>query len=422
MKKYSFLKIISVLLSIITLINVYIFINRDRFNFQKQLAYYELYPSTNKLSINSFSNISENQLAINLNNPLDKLTSWEIRNDSSNFTLHTGPYPIINLSEGVINYTIKPNILSDSLNLLIEYRSNKYYAQNGNTHGNSITILQANLPNTTKADDLTKWQKYHIPITKEEKKELKTILFDSIQIKLTDSSFTKANKIAKYLCKKISSSKGVPDDKMRKLSVFQQYKQALKGRKIWCGIFANIFSLFASEADIINRVVELRHRYGTFNGNIHIFNEYFIKEENRWAALDIMLNNIYYKNANNQLLNAVEVKNCNRWDNSISVLKSNFSDSFLLSPFSQLDAEFFGYYSHDKDLYYYYNINAETIYSIKEKVKRYFFKNPICEIYSDVSIVDNTPFYCKQMFALLEILLLIAFIIIIIINYLFRPT
>ena len=167
-------------------------------------------------------------------------------------------------------------------------------------------------------------------------------------------------------------------------------------------MYANIFCLFASKSKIINRIVELKHNYGTFNENIHAFNEYFIDETKQWATLDIMLNNIAYVDNDGQFMNAVQVKNQQIRNNGNYVLKSNIlsnsKDSVLKISFSKLSDDFNNLYYYDRDLEYYYTTDLKQVYSLFEKTKRYYSQNIWVEKYSDIIIVSNQKFYLKQFF------------------------
>lgn len=397
----KFTKILMVFLTIASILNIYVFFKRDSFSYVKQSSYYELYQNSKNLSINSFNLVNDSTLFIKLNNKTLAPFNWLISNNKSYIHLKSSE-PTITLNEGVWDYTLKSLKIKDSLVLKIEYYPDSFFLNQNSDERNRITIFRSLLPEKEIQNKLERWKHNKIQINDNELIGLKHVLLNQIKIKPLDNNFTKAQKIAQYLCFYISNSKGSPSIKTKHLSVYEQYLSALDHNKIDCGIYANIFSLFASQAGITNRIVEMKHNYGTFNDNIHVFNEYYIDEQQKWATTDIMLNNIAYINSEGELLNAVQLNNTSIANNSVSVLKSRTNlaspDSLIKIPFSNLSQDFFYYYYYDRDLHFYYNTNLKEVYSNVEKAKRYFGKNVWEEFYSDVKIVDNKMFYIKQLF------------------------
>jgi hypothetical protein len=208
-------------------------------------------------------------------------------------------------------------------------------------------------------------------LTAEEEKAVAIILKDSMLINEAESSFQKIKKISDFLYGKIFKSRGLPTDSMMALGVFQQYRAASAGQAIWCGNYAQIFNLFAGAAHIKNRYIESRQTFGNIAGGVHVFNEYWLAEKNKWAAIDIMFNNVAYVDASGNFLNAVEVKNTQPANGAISVLQSSSGDSLVSRPFAHLETDFFDVYGPAKKLYYYYNINFNQVYSFSEKIRRY---------------------------------------------------
>jgi hypothetical protein len=409
-------KIFLLLSSILLIINVYIFINRDSFMDLKQSSYNELYPNYNALSIKSFDVVNDSTLSVKLNNEITKPITWIIKkNGIVNKILSKNP--TLTLDEGISNYNVISSNFKDSLQFKIEYYTDSFFKKLNSNERNRITIFRSKLPSKEILPDVEKWRKNKIAISTEELKSLKLVLENEVEVKNEDSSFTKAQKIIQYLCYNISKAKGTPNATTKNLSVYKQYLAALKNEKIDCGIYANIFSLFATHANITNRIIELKHNYGTFDDNIHVFNEYYMYERKKWAATDIMLNKIAYVGSNGELMNAVQVKNQSINNNGVTVIQSNINavtkDSINKIPFSNLGEEFFNYYCYDRDLCYYYDTNLNNVYSLSERTKRYFIRNDWMEIYSDVKIVDNKLFYVKQFL----IITLFVFIILIAIFY-----
>lgn len=402
---------------VVFLVNIGIFIKRDDFSFEKQSSYYELYPDYKTLSINSFKVLNDSTLQIELNNICTKPVNWSIKVDSVTKNIKSLE-PILTLHQGVFDYNIVSSNFNDSLQLKIEYFPDSFFKKINSDERNRITIFRSKIPENS-ISQFEKWKKNKISISSDELKSLNQVLVNDVGIKPGDDTYIKSQKISKYLCYNISNSKGTPNIQTKNLSVYKQYIAALNHIKIDCGIFAKIFSLFATQANIINRIIELKHNYGTFDSDIHVFNEYYINETQTWAATDIMLNNISYFNTEGDLMNAVQVKNQAKINNANYVLKSNLfansKDSIIRVTFSDLGYEFFNYYYYDRDLCYYYETNLNTVYTVLGKFKRYAKRNVWKETYSDLKVISNELFFLKQffIFSLLALMLitLISFVI-----------
>ncbi len=408
-------KIFLLLSTILLCINIYIFINRDDFAYEQQSAYYELYPDYKTLSIKSFNVINDSTLRIKLNNEFTNPSEWSIKKNNVINKIKSIE-PIITLDQGISDYNIMSSNVQDSLLLKIEYYPDSFFKKINSNERNRVTIFRSKIPENS-SPKLEKWKNNHIDINTDDLKSLNKVLIADVGIKTHDDSYVKAIEIAQYLCFSISNSKGTPSVTTKNLSTYKQYLAALRNEKIDCGIYAKIFSLFASQSNITNRIIELKHNYGTFGENIHVFNEFYIDETKKWATTDIMLNNIAYVDFKGELMNAVQVKNQAITNNAAYVLKSNIfansEDSIIKMPFSDLGEDFNNYYYFDKDLSYYYDTNLNNVYSLSEKTKRYFKKNVWSETYSDVKIINNKLFYLKQFF----ILTLLSFFLVTLISY-----
>ena len=404
-------KLITFLLVALTVVNIFIYLKRDSYTYTKQSSYYELYPVYKDLNIRSFDLVSDSLVRVNTKERTGKASKWVITNrNTGSSTTYTGTDPLFAPRPGIATYNIHSGDYKDSLEFEIEYIPPATLKGGGVSAANRITLFHSDLPVRIKPS-LEKWQQNKLPATARELAAISSVIKDSIKLTASDNSLSKAQKISRYLCSRISAARGIMSDSVLHLSVCEQYYAALASHKIDCGAYSNIFSLFATQAGITNRVIEIQHRYGTFNTNIHLFNEYYIEETGQWAATDIMLNNINYFDAAGKFLNGVEIKNWSRTDSTAYVTQVQAgSDSVSVSRFSNLTPEFFHYYSRDKDLYYYYSNNPGQVYSTSDKLKRYFLKDAWYEVYSDVSIADNKLFYLKQLLLLTWAIIFAVFI------------
>jgi hypothetical protein len=405
-----------ILFLLITGINVYIFFNRDDHAFIKQSSFAELYPVTGNQAARDFKELDDSSISIVLNDPPSKPVNWQVFMDNALLVSVNATEPFFSVQEGIHNYSISAESLPDTIRLKAEYISAKSSIEKDRIGNSGITVFKADLPIASLQHHLDKWKDDEIPVTKTEAEAIQIILKDSIGINDHESTIDKIKKIGGYLGTKLDAAEGNPTSTINGLSVFQQYKASFSGQKLWCGNYAQIFNLFAGSANIRSRVVHIGRNFGGLNGNVHIFNEYFIPELKQWAALDLLFNNIMYTNASGKILNAVEVKNTDPADSSVNVLQAVLHDSLISQPFSTLGTVFFDIYGRDKDLRFYHSMYKGDIYSLKEKLLRYCTRSSWFEVYSDTAVADNYLFYIKQMFLLLEIILLLLIVAVFILS------
>jgi hypothetical protein len=395
---------------------VYIYINRDDYAFIKQAAYAELYPVTANPAAVDFITVNDSTLKILLNTVAAKPLYWEIYTDDDLPVLFTAAEPFFKLKEGIHNYNIFTKSLPDTIKIKAEYISKNSTRKNYSVLESGIIIYKADLPVESIDQSNLKWKNNEIPVTAFEAGAIKAMLKDSMGINDSESTVEKIKKIGRYLGHSLYGTCGAPSDTVNGLPVFQQYKAATQGHKIWCGNYAGIFNLFARSANIKTRTVEVGRTYGSIKGNRHVFNEYYISEQKKWAAADLTSNNISYVDASGNLLNAVEIKNLNFADTSVKILKAGLKDSLFLKPVSTAGAAFFDFFGRDKNLWFYKTVYTNNVYSYKQKMKRYITKDSWYEIYSDTMVADNFNFYLKLLLLAVEIVLLLLLFTIFILN------
>ncbi len=408
------------LLIFFTAVNCYIYLNRNDYVFEKQSSYLDLYTKKMKPSVNRLEKANDSTLVIKLNAPPRQPLNWFVKADGKETVKLYQTEPSVTLKQGVYTYTIFSDSLPDTLSIKAEYFPNNYFNNAGNKQQGGIVIYKSTPPYPDGIENDEKWNKNKISISREDEAVLQVILKDSIQIKQGDSTIEKIKKLGRYLGGRIGRSRGLPTDSIVALPVFQQYKAALAGDHIWCGIYAQIFDLFANAAQIKSRYIEIKRSYGSVSSGVHVFNEYFIPEQKAWAAIDIMFNNLAYIDGAGKYLNGVEVKNTDPANSSVSVLQGSVTDTLAALPFNQMEPAFFDFYAHDKNLYFYYASDSSQVYSFKEKLKRYFIEESWYEVYSDNNLINNRPFYIKQLFIFIEILLLLILFLSMVIELIYK--
>jgi len=398
------------ILLLITCANVYVFLNRDGFTYVKQSTYTELYPLTGDPEVCELKTVNDSSIRIITANPSDKMTNWKIITDSLAPITQNASSPEFILQKGIHEYAIFTKEFPDTIRIKAEYVVKDSNTENDKARKPGITIYKADMPVIGQAANTDRWNDNEIPVSATEKDSIKKILEDSIGIRETETTVEKIKKIGAFLGYRLLNGGGLPPKGVRALSIFGQYRAVCSGQKIWCGNYALVFNLFARAANIRSRDISISRFYGGVEGNLHVFNEYYIPEQRSWAAIDLMFNNIGYVNAAGKLLNAVEVKNADPADSSIKVLQAIAKDSLVTKPFSSLGSDLFEFFGRDKNLTFYNSVYKGNSNSFKEKMSRYFTQCSSTEMYSDSIANDNLKFHIKQLLLLLEMIVLLWFI------------
>ncbi len=408
-------RLLILLFVLVTIANAGIYLNRNNYTFVKQSTYNELYPNYSSLSVHAFTILNDSVIEVLINQPGKQPVQWNILQDDSLHITYTGIYPRITVSKGLHKYKIF-NALKDSFYMQAENYSAADYKKFNLTKPGSLSVFNADLLQDGAVTNLDKWRDDEILFSAEEKKNIAALLKDSVRITGTDSTVEKIKKIGCYLGTKLFASRGGPTDSLLALSVFDQYKCAAGGATIWCGNYAMIFNLFAHIAGIKTRHVEVSKTRSGVAGNLHVFNEYFIPEQKKWACIDLTFNNIFYTRSNGQLLNAVEVKDTDPSDSSITVWQPETVSSVKAIRFHQLEKLFFETYGSTNDLKFYLSLNYNESNNLIKKFKRYFQEKYYYELYSDNILTDNRNFYIKQFFLWLQYIFTGLFILLLILK------
>jgi len=190
------------------------------------------------------------------------------------------------------------------------------------------TILSTNVPvGKIKQYSIDRW---HPNYPKgEELDEAKRIVYQDAGIQDGDHTLIKIEKLVHFLLKKLDNKRGTPTSEMTySLSPLLLYKKALSLPDtstvgIWCTEFAEIYNYFAHVAGIPTRRVESGGIIkGIYTGYVdgvrfggHASNESYIKEQNKWAFVDLQSRILYvYNQKNRKVLNTLDLFHINQMD------------------------------------------------------------------------------------------------------------
>ena len=236
-----------------------------------------------------------------------------------------------------------------------------------------------------------KWQQFNLSYPPEEYEQISQILKEKQIIQKDSNTLQQVLKIASFLQRSFSDQKGTPSADFLSLSPLKQfYALNQTNIKLWCGNFAVLLNYFCGAAGITSRYIEI------FNDtNHHVLNECYIPELKRWVMVDVYSNLLLVQNDKLEYLDLQRfMEQARKNDSFIYIGVKN--DSLHHSPFQYDHPEFdLNYNIHaNSPVYYFYQIDLNTVYSTSNKIKRYFSTNSWYEIYSKENR-GNYKFYVK---------------------------
>lgn len=371
--------------------NLYIFFNRNAYQFIKQTGYNELYQPFSGRGIKHIS-ISEKNAIVSLegyNNEID----WTIKTDS----LPTGKpqkQPLVfQLEENLHNYIFTPNDTTiKPIKLILEYSSRKQYFDAGNSSKSNAEIRYSSVP-FIKATN--KWKYTYDYIPAEEIAASKKILKTDAALKDTDADTVKFKKIALFIYKTLLPHIGVPADSLLAMRPQQQFNCIRNGKaQVWCANFSILLNYFCSISGLKIRQVGFTGRIHNISAGVHIANEIYIPEYGGWVYTDLTQNLVFLKDDAGNYLNAADFLFFKSMSakpniNAYRIRAENFQFEKLSTP-----EVLYGWnYSNLVSLYPH---DPAKLYSLKNKIKRYLTEEVWFEIYDNGSYNNNKKFYLKQ--------------------------
>ncbi|MEI8060018.1 MAG: hypothetical protein WCG67_07670, partial [Ferruginibacter sp.] len=234
-------RILILLFVSVTLVNIYIYCNRNNYTYQKQSTYNEIYPSYSSFTANKFNIVNDSTIEIVVNNPPPIPVKWEIKKNNEYYANYIGINPKIIVPKGIFHFKVF-NAEKDSFYLQVENMSTEDYKKFKLTKGGGLSVFNSDLLQEKELTSLDKWKDDEVKSNPEEDASIAVLLKDSMKVSASETTIEKIKKIGCYLGFKLFSSRGAPSDSLLNLSTYNQYKCGVNGAPIWCGNYSLIFN------------------------------------------------------------------------------------------------------------------------------------------------------------------------------------
>jgi hypothetical protein len=383
-----------ILFLLLTVANIYIFLNRRDYEYVQQAGYKQLYPTISK-GIRHLTVEQNNQCTLDLNGYAPSV-KWAIYcNDSVLKTAQTAPLHFTLLTH-VNRYTLYSDAPTmDSIIIDLDYSPAYLYQSNSSSFDTNYEIRYSSVPFiNTDSTAILKWKDPFSYIDKTELETVQQIIRDTLKLNDADSTVTKIKKISEYIRLAIKNNMGVPADSLQRYSIYRQFCLARDNKaRLWCGNITDIFHLFATNAGIICRNIGIAGNYNRFYLGNHSLNECYLPETGEWALVDLTQNIILPHNTLGNYLNTVDMYQLKRLQQtetirSYAIEEKGVTETSFIHPDKS-------YIWRENSLLFPYPYNPATLYSLSNKIKRYLLPRAWLEVYNENEQTDNRLFYLK---------------------------
>ena len=299
-------------------LNVYVFLEREWESSFYPTSYATLYYPLDIPTIRSWTVVDRDHLQLNLA-CTRSITEWQVLSDGAEPQKATGMTPSFRIDTTFsVPHTYRlvpvPAHACQPIEITTRFYSKEFYGSLGMKH-TDVYIVRANVP-CGEFDQLplADWIDTYAYVGEKGLTETDRLLREEAGIGQDDPTFTRMEKVTRFLRIKLINARGVPKDDERWMNPWDLYNDMVYGTgKGWCTQHAQLYVYWANRAGIPTRFVfGARTQDNTIVYTGHAFAESFIREQNRWAFVDLSHANIYITDKNGLVLNTAELFHLNQ--------------------------------------------------------------------------------------------------------------
>jgi hypothetical protein len=392
--KNRFLFLILTLFILLSIVNTYIFVNRTNgFNYIESADYSHLYNLDSQKKLTKINVVNDS--AVFELTPQSEFSEWQVFEDSVFKYKCFGKNPKIKILDNTHEYKIV-NIKSDfTIQATIDYSANssEYPAKK------NLYLVKCNIPITDKGFyNISKWIYFSKLTTSAETDKINEILKDSIKLDSNSQTLKKVEKICCFLLQKLSAKAGIPDSTLKTKSPYCQYLEACSNKsKLWCENYTQIYLAFANAANIPSRYVATNVRIGNTNLGGHVFAESYIKEQNKWAYIDLSSSKIFIFGKDNLVINSVDLISLSSLNVSSDLKSRVYSNGVILTKdFDSVNKTERFYFNHNPELIFL--LSEQSSNTFVEKFVNYIYPKSYYVVYAGNTAHSNLLFHIKLLF------------------------
>ena len=359
MKRHQWSTRVAFLLVIVLLAaNLYVFLTREWESSFYPTSYATLYYPLDVPTIREWTIVDRNRLQLNLEGT-GTVTEWQVFTDDANPQPAHGMNPTFRIDTTFAQlHTYRlvpvPPEAGPPVEITVRFYGKEFYGSLGMAHPD-VYVVRSSVP-CGDFDQLavSDWVDDYAYVGERGLAETDDLLRNHVGIREEDPTFTRMEKVTRFLRVMLKNARGVPKNEERWMTPWVLFNEMTQGTgKGWCTQHAQLYVYWANRAGIPTRFVfGARTQDNTITYTGHSWAESYIKEQHRWAFVDLSHAHVYITNKSGQVLNTVELFHLNQqnafdsvtarvyvdweWQSRIGL---SMSDTVISLPFTQCNME-----------------------------------------------------------------------------------
>ncbi len=329
----------ALLLLLLLAANLYVFFDREWESSFYPTSYATLYYPLDVPTVREWKVLDRNRLQLNLECTAE-IEEWQIFTDGEDPQTASGMTPSFRIDttfSELHTYRLEPVPAGAGppVEVTVQFYSKEFYGSRGMNRPD-VYVVRANVP-CGEFDQLRirDWVDDYSYVGGEGLAETERLLREEVGIQDGESTFARMEKLSRYLRIRLKDARGVPKNDERWMNPWVLYNEMVTGTgKGWCTQHAQVYVYWANRAGIPTRFVfGARTQDNTITYTGHAFAESYIKEQSRWAFVDLAHAHIYITNKSGQVLNTAELFHLNQQNAFDSTTARMYVDWEWQAPF-----------------------------------------------------------------------------------------
>jgi hypothetical protein len=228
-------------------------------------------------------------------------------------------------------YTLRPlpEGTGPDLDFTVNVIAAEFYRKNGMQWAKDIYLVETDLP-VGKFDrwPVSHWADDYRYVDADARAAADRVVREKMGVSEADDTVTRMEKVIRYLRTHLAESGGVPKDDFRWMDPWHMCQEMIAGTgKGWCTQNAQIYTFFANRAGVPTRFVfgaNTQNDRVIYSG--HSWAESWVKEQNRWAYVDITQSIFAVQDRKGRMLNSADILELGAHDTFDGVTARIFKD------------------------------------------------------------------------------------------------
>ncbi len=312
MQRKHLSRLFAALFVILLIVNLYVFFTREWESSFYPTTYATLYYPLDIPTIRTWKVEERDRIRLEIA-CTHEVRQWTILTEGANPQTGLGMNPSFRIDTTFStprSYRLIPDPADacQPIEITLRYFPEEFYASLG-MQRTDVYIIRSNVPcGEFEQVSVDYWVDDYAYVGEEGLLEADRILQEEVGIRKDESTFERMEKLTRYLRIKLKDAGGVPKDDERWMNPWMLYNEMAGGTgKGWCTQHAQVWVFWANRAGIPTRFVfGARTEDNTIVYTGHAWGESFIKEQNKWAFVDLSHSQIYITDKNGDVLNSAQ--------------------------------------------------------------------------------------------------------------------